>query len=217
MKKHSLGRTIASVIAVILILTGIYFLFESYRYRQKFYEWLNAEPINIAVDLSKPGKFSGKFHQTCYVAHGEELLLQVPFDQLKGVSPKTLIEPLEYHCAITDANGEVVVSSETASQIDLRDEYEDGAIPLLYFVPFKNGIYNLELEVTSGIPDLAGVPQRIIARYCLCGLELMAARVVMVCGIAALLVAGIIVLVLVFGKKQRREQGDQSKDTLDSP
>ena len=55
MKKHSLGRTIASIIAGLLVLAGIYSLVESYRSWQQCCEWLEATPINIVVDVSKPG------------------------------------------------------------------------------------------------------------------------------------------------------------------
>lgn len=196
MKKLSLGRKIVLVVAGILLLAGIFFLVKAYQYHKQFYEWVEAEPINIEVDMSKPGKYSGQFHQTCAISHGEELLLQLPADKLKEMSPKAVVGPLEFHCSITNEIGEEVVSSETARQINLRDEYKDGAIPLLYFHPFENGTYHLVLSVTKSNQHLADVPQRLIARYVLCGLEMMPARVSMIAGIVALLIAGVIMLVL---------------------
>ena len=74
----------------------------------------------------------------------------------------------------------------------------DNLIPILFFEPFRNGHYKLSLQVTEGIPELAGVSQRLVARYRLCGLEMLPAIFGTVVGIASLVIGGIIFLVFYF-------------------
>ena len=207
MNKRPLGRIIASVIAGLLAVAGIYFLVESHRIRHEFYQRIEEKLIDLEVDLSQPGEFSGEFQQTWSICHRQAINLHVPSNLASQVSPSKLLTSLEFKCRITDSNGDVVADDKSAGHPIWQDRLDDDEIPLLYFHPFdKGGTYTLTLTIIRGAPRLAGVPQRLVGRYQPCGIELLPAFFAIVIGIASLVVAAIIFLVVVIITKRKKNQ-----------
>ena len=202
-----IGRTISSVIASLLLVAGVYFLIWAHHQRQEFQRWTTAKPIDMAVDVSHPGHFSGEFRQTCQTSHGEAVCLEMPSNLLASASASNVLASLQFDCTIADAQGtQVVKSSFDGDRLD-GDRLIDGAIPVVFIAPFKKGIYTLTLTVSKGAPALAGVHQRLVARYELCGLEMMPASMATVMGVAAIVIAGIILLVVLVITKLKRPEG----------
>ena len=73
-----------------------------------------------------------------------------------------------------------------------------------YFHPFELGDYTFSCTVVTGAPALAGLEQRLICQYQPCGLEMLPAFLGNVMGIAALAVAGIILLIVRTITKRKR-------------
>ncbi len=196
MAKRRTGRIVAFIAAGVLLIGGVVFLFGYYYYDRQFTEWQDARPIDIPVDLSKPGTFSGRFTQTCRVAHGEAIFLIVAASALGDTSPTELLKSLRFTCVISDPGGRPVVEQAFSSEAWSGSRFEGGDIDIISFLPFPEGEYDLTLTVEQGAPALAGVEQRLQARYLLCGLERSPATVSLLLGAGALVIAGIILLLL---------------------
>jgi len=209
MAKLRTGRVVALSIAGVLLIVGVVFLFGYYHYDRQFTEWQDARPIDIPVDLSKPGTFSGRFTQTCRVAHGEGIFLIVAASALGNTSPTELLKSLRFTCVISDPGGRPVVEQKLSSEAWSGSRLEGGDIDLISFLPFPEGEYDLTLTVEQGAPALAGVEQRLQARYLLCGLERFPATVSLLLGAGALVVAGLILLLL--PKNKATQSGEDSE------
>ena len=96
MKKPPIGRTIATIIAALLIGAGVFLFVEASLINQDFEQKSKERPIDIAVDLSEPGEFSGEFRQTWRACHSQTINIhgqtikileeKQPFQHLKLMS-----------------------------------------------------------------------------------------------------------------------------------
>ena len=204
MKKFPIGRIIATVIGVLILAFGINMLVTSHRSRQGFEEWKVARPIDIEVDFSKPGTFSGPLHQTCQISHDELLGIEVPKETLSDLTETELLEGLEFDCLITDEQGKAVIERNFKSNPDWETQRIDQMIPLLSILSFPNGDYTLTVHIKEGAPKLASIPQRLVARYMLCGMELMVAQISLIIGVVALVIATVLLLVVLVVTLQKR-------------
>ena len=211
---RNIGRKIFYGIAIILIAAGVYFLITAWNYQQDFYRWQDARPVDMTIDMSAPGEFKSSFLQTCHISHGEAICLLLPSDCMDANTwPKQLAE-LKLVCRILDRNGNEIIREEFNGESLSQESLIEGSIPLVRFVPFKDGDYTMMVTVTKGSATLRGVPQRIIGRYMLCGLELMAAFLSMIIGIAALIIAALIagITFMVVRGKAKKAIDQQKKD-----
>lgn len=156
---------------VLLCLAGsVHFYGAANAWERRFDEWLLARPIELDVDLSAPGSFEGLFDQTCSIAHGEVIDLRIEDARGAPVEDAGVLEGLRAVVHITDQRGDEVFSERYPAPFDFT--VPTGEVPALFGVwPFREGRYLLRLDVTSGAPALAGLRQRLVARYELCGLE----------------------------------------------
>ena len=74
---------------------------------REFLEWVDARPLDAAVDLSRPGKVIARFHQTCQVSHGEEIYLAVK--PAADRSNSTLLQGLDGVIRINDIDGKAIL------------------------------------------------------------------------------------------------------------
>lgn len=144
-------------------------------YDRKFHEWLVAAPCDLAVDLSAPGKWQGRFIQTCGVSHGEPVRLWATGPDEAPIDDIAVLDGLEGSLRIVHADGAVVAESSLPGYPGGVAPPE-GAIPLAHLTPFREGEYEVVVQVTSGAPALAGAQQRLTAAYELCGLERLPAQ-----------------------------------------
>jgi len=192
------GRKVAYGVAILFFAAGIFLLITAHKYRCNFHQWREARPVDLTVDLSAPGEFKGTFQQTCHISHGEEICLILPPDRSPTIPLTTLFSEVRFICRIIDGDGNEKLSQEFTGELvygDSRicdDRFPGAAIPLLKFHPFEDGAYQMLVSVKNGTPALHDVPQRIIGRYLLCGLEMMPAFLSMIAGIASMLVAAVV-------------------------
>lgn len=188
MKKRSVIKAILYSIVALMILFGIWFCIWSIQHKKKFEQWQTAKPIDIAVDVSKLATYSGAFNQTCHIAHGEMICLVVPDQIMKDKDCVKFFEELKLHCVITDDKGTEVMQADFKGV--LNGNTNPGEIPIIFFAPFSDGEYTLDLHVSQAISELKDVPQRLVARYKLCGLELLPAQIGLMIGIGLIALGG---------------------------
>ena len=160
---------------------------------REFFAWIDARPLNVAADLSRPGTFTAPFDQTCQVSHGEAFYLTV--GPTTDPSNAQLLHGLDGTITIKDADGDEVQSLKMTSEIDL-DAAAEEPIMLAYFHPFANGDYTATIDVKNGATALHGSEQTIHAKYLLCGLErfpaTISALLAFVCGIPGVIIGAIV-------------------------
>lgn len=204
MKKLPISRIITLVIAGVLVLTGTFSIVKSYCLKQRFNKNFAAKPINIAVDLSKPGEFSSELKQTWRACHGQTINICIPTELANQVSPSDLLGSLKFKCRITDLDGNIVLDDESAGKPVWAEEVGYNSIPLLYFRPFDLGTYTLVFTVINGVPKMEGMEQYLICQYQPCGLELLPVFFYAIIGTSALMTAGIMIFVLIIIAKHKK-------------
>ncbi len=165
-RKIALGRIVALCITLLLLALAISMTMTAKRLSGRFAQWQSDRPVDIAVDLSKTGTTTAPFYQTCQSAHGESVFLGVEGLDLKAPGA---LNGLSGSLSIVYGDT-TVVTSDLADAIPI----DAGAInqaQLARFFPFSSGTYTLILKVEKPAPLLADHPQRLSARYMLCGLE----------------------------------------------
>jgi hypothetical protein len=126
-----------------------------------------------------------------------------------------LLVSLDFNWQITNPEGKVIVDGKSSGRPLWQDRVDGDAIPLVYFHPFALGDYAFTCTVTTGAPALAGLEQRLICQYQPCGLEMLATVFCTGIGIAALVIAGIILLVVrAITKRKKRIQTTMSLTQL---
>ncbi len=215
-KKRPIGRAIACVIAGVLVIAGIFFLFEAHRIRQEFYRQSETRPLDLPVDFSKPGEFMSPFPQTWRACHGQAINLHVPTNVLAEVSPSNLLASLDFEWQITDSKGKVIVDEESSGRPLWQDRMRGDSIPLVYFHPFDLGDYTFSCTVVTGASALAGLEQRLVCQYQPCGLEMLPAFLANVIGIAALVIGGIILLIVRAITKRKKRNQTTTESTVPS-
>jgi hypothetical protein len=196
-KRYPVLKIIFTVIAVALFLFGAMFFIESQKGYAQFRAWLEARPVSIKVDFSKPGTYTSNFEQTCSVSHGEIFGLELPKSALDNKEINYLLEGLNANCVITDANGNEFISLALPDPNTYRKSvYFDNLVTLNQEHPFENGTYHISISVSKGAPALSGIEQKFVARYLLCGIERLPADISRLASIVCFIVGGVTVLTM---------------------
>jgi len=170
MRRLATSRIVGLIIAVAGFGVSIWCARDALRMNAEVHQWIDARPMESAVDLSKPGETSVPFHQTCSTSHGEALFLECDLpDDMKG-SLDGLFKDLSASVVIQAADGSAI---ETVKIDGQNVRLWDDKIMLAGFAPFRKGDYVAALRVDRGAPGLAGNRQVLYAKYQLCGLEEM--------------------------------------------
>lgn len=135
-----------------------------------------AEPLRIAVDLSKPGTYQGSFEQqfrhTC----------QQQFRRGFTGAPTTeagwapLLEGMKATLRVFHEHGPDVFTATLDENSFVPGLTTAAAVTRSTGVrrmPFPGGTYQIALKVESPAPALSGKAQFLISRYELCGIEKM--------------------------------------------
>ncbi len=155
-------------------------------------QWSKARLLDIEVDVSQPGEFSGRFTPDCPFAFCYKLLLVLPpslSDRLESVD---FLTAMEARLSVTDSHGsELPNLKERPVQLALMMPSKTislGGIP--HRLPEET--YTLRLTISQGAKALSGTKQRLILKY-LFGFQAMAWLVGLLVAIPALAV-GVILL-----------------------
>jgi len=172
MRRIAIGRLIGLGIAIVCAVVSAWHFYEASQREAEFRRWFDARPMEIAVDLSKPGEIAAPFHQTCSISHGEALYLQCDRPRSSEGDSGGLFEGLVAKVVVRDPAGADV---ETIAIDGKTIQRLYGAVVLAHFSPFREGDFIATLRVESGAPRLAGRRQVVYAKYLLCGMERMPA------------------------------------------
>lgn len=215
MRQIATGRIVGLLIAITGVGISIWCAQEAVRMNGEFYQWLDARPMESAIDLSKPGETTVPFHQTCSISHGQALYLDCDLDDDAKQNAEELFAALSGRFVINDSDGNEI---ESANINHKTVRHWDGTIRLVGFSPFRNGHYVATIRVDSGVAALADKQQTIYAKYQLCGLEQMPAMITgaFACGAGIIgLVAAVCVLpgLLRYGVWRSTESPEPSGET----
>lgn len=170
MRGIAIGRIVGLLIAMIAMALSICCARECVQRNAEFHQWINARPMELSVDFSKPTEMAAPLRQTCGTSHGESLYFEVT-PSLEGQGkPEELLKELSARVVIKDEDGNVIRSAK----IDATTIHQYGPeeeIILSGFGPFPTGDYVATIHVESGVPALAGREQLVFVKYELCGLE----------------------------------------------
>jgi len=179
------GRIAGLVIAAAAIGVSVWCAVEAERIGSIVHGFETARPMDAVVDLSQPGEFTAPFRQTCSYSHGQGLELLVDPDDPSTEAIRALFQPLAASLVIQDADSRdvdtVVIHGGNVSVWNGRISF--GGVRTI-----PNGDYLATLRVTSGVPALAGKPQRVVSAYQLCGQEMTGAYLIAAFSLGALLV-----------------------------
>lgn len=212
------GRIVAGTVAGVILCFGANFFVDSVKLRREADEARIAEPIRLQVDLSKPGVYSGKLHQTFVNAHGNYLHIMLDRPLASRDEAAAIVAGLRGSLSIADMNGTVVCEDRfDASRIygvPLVDR--EHWVPAIEFGHFAKGDYMLKIVIVEGAPRLSGVPHAIVGHYALCGMEYVVSTIAIWLGIACCMVAGVIFLFIVIVSRRKAATGTRSVQTVRS-
>jgi len=192
-------------ICLALAFGSCYFVVQAIHYQQRVDEWKQATPAEFKIDLSIAGDHSGPLDQTT----------QRPCKEIIGVRVESS-QPVTRELL----NGLVGTISIVSDQQEVIGTYPlhfgnyhewlrlpEKTLELHYSHPWSTGHYTLCVHVEKPAPALNDVPQTLIVRYELCGIEGMPVLVLSVlagiCGVPALIIA----YCLFATRKPQREVG----------
>lgn len=211
-RRWTFWRGLSALIAVTLFACSVTFFVFAHNRRKSIEEWSVAKPIDMKVDLSQPGEFVGRFHQTWLSAHSQFIGLRVPEAILNATTPLALLKGASARFVIADKSGVEIESSE----IDLASDGDliHGLIPLSFASPGTKGDFSAKLVVTAGAAALKGVPQRLEGRYLLCGMEEMPVHFAQILAIATSVLGGLVGAIVLYrlaqGPPARRDADNQT-------
>lgn len=187
-------RLIGALFSIVGLALAFSFYRDAVHHRAAFEQWLVDEPMRTSIDLSSAGEVTMPFRQTCAAAHAQVIELSVephedapvPIDLVGLRMTITIGTPDGAEVASLDVSGENIPPAPSP-------------LPIARFHPFATGDYVASILVISPAPALAGHAQTLVARYELCGLELMPAAVLQVAAIGAGIVSAVIGLCILPG------------------
>ncbi|HND56091.1 MAG TPA: hypothetical protein PLV92_26930, partial [Pirellulaceae bacterium] len=192
-----------------------YLAAESWRKYEDFDSWIEARPIDLAVDFSRPGTFRGPFRQTCQSAHGEGLYVHV--DGLKDDETIPELTDLDAVFTIRDGAGNVIAAGKLHGAHESIYGLRAGRL-VADLHPFVTGDYEATVEVRRGAAWLAGKPQTLRGRYHLCGLERMGADIAMFLASAAGMIGAVVTMFVLYGVATAGwRRADASRESHEPP
>jgi len=174
MRQIAISRIVGLLIAVLGVGLSIWCAYHAFRMNAEFHQWLDARPLETAIDLSQPGETTVPFHQTCSISHGEALYLTCDLGGDSKQKLEELFATLTGNVVIKDLNGNEIESVKINNK---TVQYWDDEITLTGFAPFRTGDYIATIRVDTGAAALVNKKQTIYAKYQLCGLEKMPAMI----------------------------------------
>jgi hypothetical protein len=182
----SIRRLFLALMAIAITIPAIYYLCEYRSLNRQYYEWVEARPISLPVDLSEPGTYSAPFRQTCSISHGEGIFLGVQAPPDINVTAADIFSGLDATIVIMDSTNKELISRKFGTG-GIVTGLEKNTIFLtdLDFIP--NGDYTARISISKGASALRGMKQELFAMYMLCGAE----RIPVVVSFALALVFGI--------------------------
>jgi hypothetical protein len=148
-----------------------------------------AEIASFPVDFSKTGTYRGRIDHS--YAHGHRAWVYLEVNP--GPAKESMIEGLRMTTDIVDDGGQVVKGREWRAQDIQQQRFRDeNVLEVAYVSGEELTSGDFRINVLEPAPALAGVSQRVYAKYLLCGYEEVADAIV-----ARMIVLGSSVMALV--------------------
>ncbi len=161
---QAIVRVLVLAIGGLVTAFGLVYLFFLCIMVGTFRGWVKARPLDIAVDVSQPGEFSGQFIPRCPIAFRYRLLLVLPPSLADRSASEDLLAGMEAHLSVMDPHGsELPDLKERPVQPAHRTPGKP--IALERFAPFPKETYTLRLTISQGAKALSGTQQRLILKY----------------------------------------------------
>jgi hypothetical protein len=159
----------AAAVGLIFGSIGVYSLVGAYEFNRDFQRARQTKLIDAKIDLSKAGEVMFDFRPTYKFAHGILLLLHVQEASAETGRGPEMLKGLEGEAHVVRPDGGTDLSG-------VIGEWEfhsrtPGVLEISRLNQFSRQDRQLALKITSGAPALAGIPQRIEAKYHICGCE----------------------------------------------
>jgi hypothetical protein len=190
------GRIVAGIVAVAAFSGAVACFVAGSRYQAKLDAAHMAEPIRLAVDLSKPGTFAGKLNHTFSDALDNCLAIVTESTQPSPESAQALAKGLSGRITLYGPQGDLVAKKSFGPELGCFSWNTGSWTPIIDLGHFAEGVYDLKVTVDSGAPRLAGVPQWLVGRYVLCGIEGIPVEIYRFLGIVGCLLSGSIGLAI---------------------
>jgi hypothetical protein len=208
-EKTPVGRIVAWVVASLLLVASAYCLVQSVLLAKTVNRAMEAEPLRMDVDLSKPGRYEGSYHQTYRRAHAGSLIVHLGPAPAGAAADTQPAGNFDGHVELFDAGGKCVFQDDLptdALKMLLTEDLAGEPTYQVFRIPpaLPIGSYKFVLDVRRPAPALARRKQTVIARYAVCELEMMPAFLAGAASVVFGLTGGIVALVLLVGKARRR-------------
>jgi len=205
MKNKPVFRTIAILVALVFICYGSVLFWEGYHIIKNFPGWLTVKLIDIDVDLSKKHVYSGEFKQVCQIAHGEYLYLSVP----EGKCDFDSLNKLRYRFVVTDANDKKIINQE-CEEFNFDKGNIKAPVLLSSYRSFAKGDCKYQLIVTEPVLEFANIPQHVILKYHLCGLELLMGKALVVFAFILYFSAFVLIEIVIIVTRRKRKRANNT-------
>ena len=94
-RRLPIKRAVATVVAVALLATGCYFRPQYLDVRREMLAGERDKLLDMEVDLSSPGEYTGKLVQTCAMSHGQNLVLHLGHEVATAEAAAALLAGLD--------------------------------------------------------------------------------------------------------------------------
>jgi hypothetical protein len=169
---------------------GIYCLIISCVLFVQLRQWAKARILDIEVDVSQPGEFTGRFTPDCPFAFSYQLLLVLPPSLSDRLESEDLLTGMEARLSVMDSHGsELRDLRDRPIQPAVRTPGKPIALERIYLLPKET--HTLRLSVSQGAMALSGTKQRLVLKY-LFGFQAVAWLVGLLVSIPALAVGAIL-------------------------
>jgi flagellar basal body-associated protein FliL len=195
-------------LGVVLLGGGLFYFICGISSSKQVEKWRTFEPVRIEVDLSKPGTYTGNFHQTYQGSHNEILYIETPDLKVEAEDPNVMLCGLKGKISILDTAQKEVESLDLAKMeiVYLPTETESVAFGWEFW-PFPVGEYTIDIHIEEGCSLFQGQKQFLVARYSFCGLEYSVVYISIIFGLILLLIGSLFIFfVLLFRRKKKRER-----------
>jgi hypothetical protein len=189
---------VASTIALLALVLGIQFLLDSIDFDRRAVAAESAELIRLNVDLSKPGKYVGQLAGAFPPAHDHLLQLRTEPPFTSQETAEAALAGLTGHLTVVDSQGRVVFEEDVNPQRFYAVDMGDGSWQPTLGCRLPGGTYQLKLAIDVAASRLDGIPQVLVGRNYLCGLEYLVGYVMWWLGIIGCTLSGVIGSIVVF-------------------
>ncbi len=182
-------------------------VFGSYRSCERRILALQGAPMRLAVDLAKPGLYSGTYTQLCQPPAGLGLYVE-PAADVGNIEPDgVVLSGLAATIAMRDSSGRAVYEQHLDSVGGLCQTRSSSGRQLVGLwvrdLPLAVGVYTMELEVEKAALALDGVPHTLVAKYDISLLPMLSMCLLAFVGLILAAMLGVIALCVWIGHSAR--------------